>query len=103
MSRIDQYIGLTRDAETYVSGLERVGDGQLEGAFGNTFQMGIWLSLDGRITEIVQATPWASGPMFYTCLRLEFNGGGWCRIFCWVLNPTLKDTYHDYARGHYWC
>jgi len=102
MSRTDQYIGLTRAAESYVSERERLATTPLEGAFGNSFDLGTWAGDNGSVLkEVVQAAPWSSGPMYFTCLKMDWGNGSFAKIFCWVLDPTIKSEF-DYERGHYW-
>ena len=102
MSRTDQYIGLTRAAESYVSGRNKLKTTPLEGVFGNSFELGVWAGDDGAtLVEVLQASPWSSGPMYFTRLKLLFDNSGYVYIFDWVLDPTVE-TEVDYERGHYW-
>lgn len=64
--------------------------------------------------EVVQDTPWSSGVMIFTCLKLEktirknMPDIDWTKddsygtmCFQWMLNPSITDEF-DYETGGYW-
>ena len=76
MSRSTQYIGLTKKAEEMAERWERIEDSTnwTGGMFGEEVDLGEWRTEDGcLIREIVQASPWSSGPMIFTCLAVFKN------------------------------
>lgn len=119
MGRSTQWIGLTKDAMTFVRGFTRVtGKRTTHGMFGEPIALGTWLDeVEGKIYhEVVQDTPWSSGPMILTCLAEqrkgepappsilshEEEGFGYHRgLFMWVQKPTM-DFGIDKERGCYW-
>ena len=117
MARTTQYVGLTQDALNYVQkhslGEEDVvitAGITLEPVYGKIYHLpphkgpnkGLYLR------EVVQASPWSSGPMIFTCLHAvlvkerddqEVVLGDW---FQWVLNPDCSGIEYDRERGHYY-
>ena len=113
MSRTDQYIGLTNDAQAYVKQAMSVETYEIEG---------VWNKITLRVyhmpppegpnkeficREVVQDTPWSSGPMYFTCLeatlvkddKSECEMGKWFEL---VVNPTVKSREYDEVKGHYY-
>lgn len=92
--RTDQFIGLTKKAQEFVKDLEELPNARkiLEGAFGNNFELGAWEMPSKEnspveeyiIREILQASPWSSGPMFFTCLEVDFQNGARIQIYQWI-------------------
>lgn len=86
MSRSTQYIGLTKKAEEMSDRWKRVKNSTnwAGGMFGEEVPLNEWHREDGSLVrEIVQASPWSSGPMIFTCLAVfktrasgERNEGG---------------------------
>ena len=117
MSRETQYIGLTNDARKYVEENAISKESYLmttgmfeENVHGDIYELQtISPDVNKRtfVKEVVQASPWSSGPMIFTCLELfvvkhsgqEVSLG---KIFQWVANPTVGEAEIDYNRGHYW-
>jgi hypothetical protein len=115
MSRTTQYIGLTDDARDYLKKhataqeLYEMTTGMFNEAIGgNIYDLPVPNGPNKRYyaKEVVQAEPWSSGPMIFTCLELflekdcgqVINHG---RIFQWVDNPGLHGEY-DPKKGHKW-
>lgn len=70
--RTTQYIGLTKKAQNFAAQLSRVEDSENQtcGMFNEKVALGEWWC-EGRgeyLREVVQAEPWSSGPMIFTCL-----------------------------------
>jgi hypothetical protein len=103
MSKTDQWIGLTHAAESFVADLPQLDDKRrVEGPFGGIYNLCSWVWGRHTIQEIVQDTPWSSGPMYFTCLEILWDGRSeGSRILTWVLNPDIKNEV-DYTQGHYW-
>lgn len=115
MSRSTSFIGLTRDAAEWVKQLiEMPNDHHTRGMFDEVVPLRTWRDVDGKYYyEVVQADPWASGPLIFTCIKpqegtktipeevyaRDFTGNEW---FSWVINPTLMGAARiDYERGHF--
>lgn len=109
MSRSDQWIGLTDDAKRYVDGLTSTVETPpriVEPAFNlYPYTLDCWTKIvDGHsiwAREVLQSTPWYSGPMYFTCLELDYNNGFKIRCFEWVNNPETEGEF-DPAKGHFW-
>ncbi len=120
MSRSDQYIGLTHDAVNYLAsiGANLVRQYTIEGAW-NDITLAVYerhfpddnVNLLERYTEVVQESPWSSGPMYFTNLKWELIKKkqpnepiemGY--IYSWSVAPDLKYTgaEFDYNRGVYY-
>jgi hypothetical protein len=109
--RETQYIGLTKLAEDYVSNLKELeSDTSTFGMFDEDIPLRRWempedykYNREGEcIREVVQATPWSSGPMIFTCLEFDFGNGGKV-IFCqWIDYPNIKDQECDREKGMFW-
>jgi hypothetical protein len=102
MSRSDQYIGLTREAERFIEhkGLVSLPDvqGEAYGAF-DINHLRVWIDKPTGIiySETVQVAPWSSGPMFFTVI----NGPDGV-IGSWVEDESVKPDQFDYVTGRYW-
>ena len=96
-------MGLTRAAETFVSGLDLAAQPEpLHGELGTTFYLHTWRTPEGRlIKEVLQDSPWSSGPLYFTCLIMGWKTPSGCKIYVWVRNPQLSIPV-DYDLGHYW-
>lgn len=73
MSRSTQEIGLTAEAKKMTEQWGRVKNSKnwTGGMFGEEVWLGEWRREDGSfVREIVQADPWSSGPMIFTCLAV---------------------------------
>lgn len=137
MSRSTQYVGLTRRATEYLASLENNNLQHLEnkysdkdlhfekrtthGMFDEEIPLNTWKRFDIRtgrevyIREVVQCTPWSSGPMIMTCLEIDYgNGDHWdepgdgkfdgtstTRCFQWVDDPTVENEV-DQDTGRMW-
>lgn len=114
MSRSEQYIGLTKAARSFLErvGAEYVGTTMIDecAPFSHQPIMGeVWEIEDNniimRFIETLQAFPWSSGPLYFTCLRFE-QICGWKtedlgKRFLWVENPYVYGEV-DYENGEYW-
>ena len=111
--RTTQYIGLTKLAEDYVSKLKELkSDTSTFGMFDEDILLRRWempedykYDREGEcIREVVQVTPWSSGPMIFTCLEFDFENGDDCKeIFCqWVVYPGIKEYEYDKEKGMFW-
>lgn len=73
--RTTQYIGLHHGATKYLvnNGFKPIPtDNQTTGMFGEPVPLGEWNNEQGaHIREVVQAEPWSSGPMIFTCLQRD--------------------------------
>lgn len=59
-----------------------------------------------KISEVIQASPWSSGPMIFTHLKAELQKkeGSLCDMgfyFSWMMDPSLKGQEYDYETGRY--
>ena len=101
MARSDQWIGLSGPACKFIENATDVPDeyGKVGAAFGDfDFETGAW-SVDGVLyKEILQASPWSSGPMYFTCL-VDPDGK---RHFEWVVDYNLRGQEYDAATGRYY-
>jgi hypothetical protein len=119
MSRSTQYIGLTDSAEEFVTKYcERIPtENKTSGMFGEDVPLGEWKLNEAAkesfasswarkdtlvVQEVVQTSPWSSGPMIFTCLMFAGEDGDY--MFTWVLNPLLKLEHLEYDEktGTYW-
>ena len=102
MSRSTQFIGLPTRATEFIESLEELeSDTQTFGMFGETIPLRRWKYGDRDtpcIREIVQATPWSSGPMIFTCLEIDFgNGGTSGKVLQWIQDPRVtREISEDY-------
>lgn len=138
MSRSTQFIGLTKAAQDYIDSFnlkdnlryleQKNNDKDLFwekrstfGMFEEDIPLRTWRRFSPKsnkdilIREIVQATPWSSGPMIFTCLEIDWgNGEHWdspgdekfdgtspSQCFQWVDDPTVENEY-DLETGHMW-
>jgi len=110
MSRTTQFIGLTNDASKYVSELKQLNsDTYTTGMFGEKISLGKWcapkklqqLYHNICIREIVQAEPWSSGPMIFTCLELDFDDGVKNQFLQWIKDPQVSNEI-DLKEGRFW-
>lgn len=112
MSRTTQYIGLTNDARNYVKNAISIEQYEMttgmfnEPVMGNIYYLPPLLGLDKELIakEVVQFTPWSSGPMIFTHLQFilvkEDNSKCDCGYYySWVQNPLITNEF-DVERGH---
>jgi len=110
--RTTQFIGLTKRAQDYVHGLKLLeSDTQTLGMFEEEIDLRRWqISGDFKddrfpdrcIREIVQATPWSSGPMIFNCLEVDLNNGAKVKMLQWIDDPALRGTEYDCDTGRFW-
>lgn len=111
MGRSTQWIGLTQVAQEFVDGLESLpSDAEAQGMF-EEIPLGRWkihpcflrsTEREGAcIREVVQASPWSSGPMLFTCLEVDFGNGAKSQIFQWIDDPLLEGEF-DQSTGRMW-
>jgi len=81
-------------------------DSSTFGMFDETIPLGKWdVMIKGeKVTcrEILQANPWSSGPMLFTCLELESENGFKAQIKKWDEDPDLLEQQFDYESGRFW-
>lgn len=109
--RTTQYIGLTADAQKFVKNLLSVKSKKFaEGMFGEKIPLGRWewpgTTRKRYLQERVQAEPWSSGPMIFTCLETIYISSDGKEepaetIYEWVEDPLIKNEY-DEVRGRFW-
>lgn len=100
MARSDQWIGLTNLARKFVkTGIDSPENhGSVDPAFGiSPFKTGAWVVGGTLYREVVQITPWSSGPMYFTCL---VNPKGE-KLFEWIQDREVRGEV-DEERGRYW-
>ncbi len=126
MSRSTQFIGLTKKAQEYVSKLEPLNgvytdndgarfeeDNKTFGMFDEDIPLGAWKHPErGILREIVQESPWSSGPMIFTCLAWDIGNryegdqrvypDNSITLFEWTHNPSVKDVEFDPESGELW-
>lgn len=105
MSRETQFVGLTEDANNFVSELKRLDSAEfVQGMFGEEIALRKWeihplFKRENRpnshIREVVQCIPWSSGPMIFTCLEIFWgtgfeDEGNTSKCYEWVVDPTLS-------------
>ena len=112
MSRSTQFIGLTASAQKFVADLKKVpSDKYAEGMFNEAIPLGRWEAPEGRwsktafIQEVVQESPWSSGPMIFTRLEIEFQQSKdqvfTASCFEWIHDPTFECEYNE-ENGSFW-
>lgn len=110
MSRTTQFIGLTNDASQYVANLRQLeSDTHTTGMFDEEIPLRKWDApeefqhpdRDACVREVVQAEPWSSGPMIFTCLELDFGNGGKGEFLQWIEDPNVRGEV-DQERGRFW-
>ena len=62
--------------------------------------------------EVVQDSPWSSGPMIFTHLKVTLKQGSLAGVpladidsgfyFSWMVDPSLKGQEYDPKTGRYW-
>ena len=116
MSRSTQYVGLNHHALNLVKdAFKREEYEMTTGMFEEPVSGTIYHVLPPpgpnkalKYVEVVQTTPWSSGPMIFTHLKAvltkecgqEIETGECCS---WILDPSLEDTSEvDYVTGRYY-
>jgi hypothetical protein len=115
MSRCTQYIGLNDYAKNYIKDALSVETYNMtKGMFdeiikGNIYHMPVpdGTNKDLILTEVIQDSPWASGPMIFTCLEAMLIKENGQRInmgiyFWWMIDPNVKDQEYDTTTGRYY-
>ena len=115
MSRSLQYIGLNKYAEDFVSKAIRVEETEVLYNVWNAQVIGRRYYMptpDGPnkewyFEEVVQASPWSSGPMVFTnlksvlvkeCGQVIVDEG----YFSWMIDPSLRGVEFDKYTGRYY-
>jgi len=109
MARSTQYIGLNKAARDYVENcMPLPSDTHFVGLCEEIIPLAKYecpASLSKRegavIREVVQETPWSSGPMYFTCLEVDFNNGGKAMMYEWHHDPKVEGQY-DEDTGGFW-
>jgi len=115
MSRSTQYIGLNDYAKDYVKNATSIEYYDMtKGMFdeiikGKIYHMPIpeGPNKDLILKEVVQDSPWSSGPMIFTCLEeiLTKECGqiiSLGKYFQWMIDPSVKDREYAPATGRYY-
>lgn len=101
--RCTQFIGLTQAAELFVSNLDpQPSRTKARGMFDEEIPLGSWTDGTAVYNEVVQATPWSSGPMIFTKLRQVLRGDTYFDLYCWVMDPTVEGQEYDPEKGTFW-
>lgn len=109
--RTTQYIGLTNRAKEFLKTCVEVeSKSSTFGMFDEQIPLGTWectskYEQKWRFTEVLQMSPWSSGPMLFTHLKWELvrkdgkcESMGYC--FSWSVNPALMGGQElDYVKG----
>ena len=114
MSRTTQYIGLNKYAREYVkSALIVESYDMTTGMFDETIIGKIYYmpTPDGPnsayiFKEVVQISPWSSGPMIFTSLEVSLKKDSgqiieMGRYFDWMIDPSIKCEY-DFETARYY-
>lgn len=104
--RCDQYIGLTKKAKTWIK--ENFKESQIGSynmchqAFNKDPLKGILIK-DGDLIfkEVVQCSPWSSGPMYLTCIGAYKQDKLLGYMFTWKENPDIVYEYDEIAGEYY--
>lgn len=51
-----------------------------------------------KVREVIQCSPWSSGPMYFLCLETPEGN----RLFEWVEDRSVKDQEYDPVSGKFW-
>ncbi len=113
MSRSTHFIGLNKYARDFVANALKVETYDMTtGMFDEIIKGHIYYMPPPQgpntkyiFKEIVQATPWSSGPMIFTCLEVTLvkecgqrSKSG--KYFQWMLDPTVNE--YDIETGRYY-
>jgi len=112
--RETQYIGLNQYAQDYVKDAIKTETFEMtQGMFGEPVHGTIYHmptpkgpNKEYRLVETVQAEPWSSGPIIFTCLKgilvkesgQELDTG---EYFQWMLDPSIENEF-DHETGRYY-
>lgn len=118
MSRSTQYIGLNDYAEAYLKEhaiLLAATPVIAKGMFNEPIHGRVWKEVIRPeqpdryylYQEVLQDSPWSSGPMIFTHIRVTLiqpdTLGQACGFyFSWMVDPSLTDREYDAATGRYW-
>ena len=105
--RMTQYIGLTQKAKDWLKTLELIPQNQKPntlGMFDEHVDLKYWVGFVEdclcEVWEVVQMSPWSSGPMFLTQLELRKNGEK-TLLFPWKKDQNVKGQV-DTLTGTFW-
>ena len=115
-TRSTQYIGLTKAAHEFVKSLKSLDpDTHTNGMFDEKIPLRRWAvpenmpAFDGLqdrptacIREVVQASPWSSGPMLFLCLEADYGNDAKAQMFEWINDPNLHGSEYDQETGRMW-
>ena len=108
MARMTQYIGLTGAASLFVQKLNKVEDSSnyTTGMFEEIVPLGTWKDHEGRLwREVVQDSPWSSGPMIFTALAKSESPNPLVAeehlSYPWIKVPGMKSEFNA-TTGEYW-
>jgi len=117
--RSTQFVGLTKRAQEFVEKLTPLpSDRKTQGLSSEDIELRRWawpqslypIRVEERlktacIREVVQAVPWSSGPMFFTCLELDWGfpdrnpNTNFTKVLQWVEYPSLAFVDEHGVRG----
>jgi len=112
MSRSTQFIGLTKEAERYISGLKELESDSFANGLIEKIPLKRWIISEdfecckdrpsACLREVVQAAPWSSGPMIFTCLEADFGNKCKAKFLQWIDDPRIREQEFDYEKGRFW-
>lgn len=119
MSRSTQYIGLNDYAEAYLKEHAELQQDETpvittgmfdEPVIGRVWKEVIHEEQPNRYhlyQEVLQDSPWSSGPMIFTHIRVTLVQPNTQAILCgfyfsWMVDPSLTDREYDAATGRYY-
>lgn len=97
--RMTQFIGLTKAANDFVSQLKPIeSNNYTMGMFEEKIPLRKWKDVVERVyNEVVQDSPWSSGPVIFCCLECEGKP-----LFEWVQDEEVRGREVDYETGRYY-
>jgi len=109
--RTTQFIGLTKLAQEYVQDLKELeSDTATFGMFNEKIPLRKWDAPAEEkeyrdnvcIREVVQVSPWSSGPMLFTCLEIDWDNGATSQICQWITHTAMRGQEYDTDKGQFW-
>jgi hypothetical protein len=111
--RSTHFIGLTAEAEEYVKNLNELKSDTVAVGLHDKISLRKWELPEKDfkfskkrnntcLREVVQETPWSSGPMIFTCLEADYGNGGKGKFLQWTNDPRVMEKEFDKQRGKFW-
>ena len=98
--RTTQYIGLTNAAKEFVKDFAKTPIEVTTGMFDDPVIGHEFISPDGhKYIELLQCSPWSSGPMIFTCLLDDKTEK---RMFMWKEDKSVSGKEFDRDLGLLW-